>query len=534
MSRFSNRSTRPVRPVAPVVFPLLAAAFSLLILLSGCAVGPDFKRPESAVPAQWSAAAPPAATMPQTKADEVLARWWTVFDDPVLNDLIERAGAANLDLKLAEARVRQARATKGIAAGGLGPTLDASGAYQRSRTPLNARTSTHAGVTTDLYQAGFDAGWEIDIFGGRRRNLEAAEADLQAAVESHRDVMVIVIAEVARDYIQLRAYQQQLVITRQNLAAQQHSAKLTRERFKGGFVSGLDVANADAQTATTAAQIPLLESSARQTIYSLSILLGEPPAALDAELSPTGAIPAPGPAVPAVPIGVPSDLLRRRPDIRQAEAQIHAATARIGVATAELFPKFTIAGSAGFQSINFGSLFDWVNRFWSVGPSVTWHLFQSGSLRAGVEVQKALQEQEFIIYRQTVLNALQEVENALIASTKEQTHRDALISAVAANRKAVSLAETLYTEGQTDFINVLQAQQSLYSTQDALVQSNAAVSTDLVALYKALGGGWDSGDPPQLSCAAGAHQRQDVIQISVPTASCPNQYRSPISRNLPQ
>jgi outer membrane protein, multidrug efflux system len=500
--RLSNRFARPARLVGPVAFPLLAAGLSLVVLLSGCAVGPDFKRPEPAVPTQWSGTPQPVATVPQAKSDQMLTRWWTVFDDPVLNSLLERAAATNLDLKLAKAVIRQARAARGVAAGGLGPTLNTSGAYQRSRTPLNAGSSLRAGVTTDQYQAGFDAGWEIDIFGGRRRNLEAAEADLRAAVESHNDVMVTVMAEVARDYIQLRAFQQQLAITRQNLAAQQHSANLTRERFRGGFVSGLDVANADAQTATTAAQIPLLESSARQTIYSLSILLGEPPAALDAELSPASVIPAPGPAVPAVPLGVPSDLLRRRPDIRQAEARIHAATARIGVATSELFPKFTIAGSAGFQSIDFGSLFDWVNRFWSVGPSVTWHLFQSGSLRASVEVQKALQEQEFIVYRQTVLNALQEVENALVASTKEQTHRDVLISAVDANRRAVSLAETLYTEGQTDFINVLQAQQSLYNTQDALVQSNAAVSADLVALYKALGGGWDCGTPAQTSSEA--------------------------------
>jgi NodT family efflux transporter outer membrane factor (OMF) lipoprotein len=262
---------------------------------------------------------------------------------------------------------------------------------------------------------------------------------------------------------------------------------LTRERFEGGFVSGLDVANAEAQTATTAAQIPLLESLAQQTLYSLSILIGAEPATLHAELSPAGAIPG---APPVVPLGVPSDLLRRRPDIRLAEAQIHAATARIGVATAEFFPKFTIAGSIGYQSADFGSLFNWSNHFWSFGPSALWRLFESGRIRAGVEVQKALQEQEFIAYRQTVLGALQEVENALVASAKEQAHRDALVTAVAANRKAVSLAEKLYTEGLTDFINVLQSQQALYSTEDALVQSTATVSTNLVALYKALGGGW--------------------------------------------
>ena len=209
--------------------------------------------------------------------------------------------------------------------------------------------------------------------------------------------------------------------------------------------------------------------------------------ALDAELTPTGDIPG---APPAVPLGVPSDLLRRRPDIRLAEARIHAATARIGVAAAELFPKFTITGAIGYQASDFGDWFDGSSQFWSFGPSAVWRLFESGRIRAGVEVQKALQEQEVIAYRQTVLGALQEVENALVASVKEQSHRESLSQAVAANRKAVTLAEKLYTEGLTDFINVLQAQQALFSTENALVQSTASVSTNLVALYKALGGGW--------------------------------------------
>ncbi|MEJ2039175.1 MAG: efflux transporter outer membrane subunit [Desulfosarcinaceae bacterium] len=462
-------------------------ALLFLSVLAGCAVGPDYQRPETAVPNQYSG---PEPTVEAAELD--LARWWTVFDDPMLNDLVQKAAAANLDLKLAEARVRRARAAKAVAAGGLGPTLDGSGSYKRSESAVTTATGGSESVTGDLYRGGFDAAWEIDIFGSRRRSLEAAEADLQSAVEDHRAVLVSLMAEVAGNYIQLRGYQQQIEITRQNLAAQQHSTRLTRERFEGGFVSGLDVANAEAQSAATSAQIPLLESLARQTIYSLSILIGEPPAALDAQLSPAGAIPS---APPVVPLGVPSDLLRRRPDIRQAEARIHAATARIGVAAAELFPKFTLTGSFGYQSSDFGSLLDWVNHFWSFGPSVLWRLFESGSLRANVEVQKALQEQELITYRQTVLNALQEVENALVASAKEQSHRQALVTAVTANRKAVSLAEKLYTEGLTDFINVLQAQQSLYSTENALVQSTATVSTNLVALYKALGGGWTEALP---------------------------------------
>jgi multidrug efflux system outer membrane protein len=486
-STFSIRCASHLGPAQTRLFFTLLPAVLLMAILSGCAVGPDFVRPEAAVPAQWSGSTQPAAAEAQTLADEELARWWMVFGDPTLSSLVERAVGANLDLQLAEARIRQARAAKGVAAGGLGPALDASAAYQRSRSSLTAADGRTAAITGDQYQAGFDAFWEIDIFGGRRRNLEAADADVQAAIESRRDVLVSLTAEVALDYIQLRAYQQQIAITQQNLAAQQHSAKLTRERFEGGFVSGLDVANAEAQTATTASQIPLLESLAQQTIYSISILIGEAPPALDAELFPAGAIPG---APPVAPVGVPSDLLRRRPDIRLAEAQIHAATARIGVATAELFPKFTIAGSVGVRANDFGSLFNWSNNFWSLGPSALWRLFESGSLKAGVEVQKALQEQDVIVYRQTVLNALQEVENALVASAKEQAHREALVTAVAANRKAVSLSETLYTEGLTDFISVLITQQALYNTENALVQSTATVSTNLVALYKALGGGW--------------------------------------------
>jgi outer membrane protein, multidrug efflux system len=483
-----------------IQFSLFVILATMVAFVGGCTVGPDFQRPEPSTPARWSQGPQAAGDTSRVAAEEKLARWWTVFDDPMLSSLAQRAAATNLDMRLAEARIRQARAAAVAAGADLGPTLDTSGSYRRSRSTTITGGQTSS-LTSDQYQAGFDAGWEIDIFGGRRRNREAARADLQAAEESHRDVLVSLMAEVARDYIQLRGYQQQLAVTRKNLAAQEHSARLTRERFEGGFVSGLDVANAEAQVAGTAARIPLLESSVRQTIYSLSILLGKPPAALEAELTPVEAIPH---APPEVPLGLPSDLLRRRPDIRQAEARIHAATARIGVATAELFPKFTITGSLGYQSDDPGTLFD--GSFWSLGPSALWHLFASGSLRAGVEVQKALQEQEVILYQQTVLGALQEVENALVASTKEQAHRQALVTAVAANRRAVGLAEKLYTEGLTDFINVLQAQQALFSTEDALVQSTAAVSTNLVALYKALGGGWAADAPEAATGRTGKNQ----------------------------
>jgi multidrug efflux system outer membrane protein len=455
-----------------------------LAILSGCMVGPNFKRPPTTMPPDW--AGPTAESRPVTPADAELARWWILFDDPTLVSLIEQAVQSNLDLKQAEARMRQSRAARSVVAAGIGPTVDATGAYQRSGSAGGTNGKSEGNISNQ-YQTGFDAGWELDIFGGVRRAIEAADADLQAAMETRRDVMVTLTAEVARNYIDLRAFQERIAIGRRNLETQKHSAALTRQRFEAGFVGALDVANADAQVATTASQIPLLEASARQTIYSLSVLLGKDPAALVRELSPVAAIPL---ASPSIPLGVPSDLLRRRPDIRRAEVEIHAATARIGVATADLFPRFTISGSAGVRASDFSSWFDWASRIWSLGPSVSWNLFSMGRTRSTIEQQRALQDQSLITYQQTVLAALQEVENALIASAKEAEHYRALREAVGANRKAVELATTLYTQGNTDFLNVLDAQRSLYASEDALIQSTGSVSTNLVALFKSLGGGW--------------------------------------------
>ena len=470
----------------PALMVLLCLAASL-----GCAVGPDFKPPDMPVPAGWAGPPPLPAVTP---AEKDLANWWTVFDDNKLASLIQQAVESNLDLKFAEARIRQARAVRGIAQSFLGPTVDATGSYQRSEASVSPTTGTGrnsdntVSVTTNQYFAGFDAAWELDIFGGVRRSIEAADADLQASVEARRDVLVTLTAEVARNYIDLRAFQQRISIARQNLEAQKHSAKLTRQRFEAGLASGLDVANAEAQVATTAALIPLLEASARQTIYSLGVLLGRPPAALVQELAPALAIPT---VPPSAPMGVPSDLLRRRPDIRQAEAGVHAATARIGVAEADLYPRFTITGSIGVKASDFGSWLDWSSRLWSIGPGVTWRVFDMGRIRSDIAQQEALQDQSLIAYQKTVLTALQEVEGALISLDKEQEHRNALVDAVAFNQKAVDLSIKLYTEGQTDFLNVLQAQRALFLTQDALAQSTQTISTNLVALYKALGGGWD-------------------------------------------
>jgi NodT family efflux transporter outer membrane factor (OMF) lipoprotein len=346
-----------------------------------------------------------------------------------------------------------------------------------------------------------DALWELDIFGGQHRNVESADANIQAAIENIRDVQVTLVAEVALNYIQLRGYQQEIVVAQKNLKAQQDTADITHKQLNVGFASALDAANADANVSTTESQIPVFETSARQSIYALSVLLARPPADLLNQLSPIGNIP----IVPArVPAGLPSDLLRRRPDIRESEAQLHAATAQIGVAVADFFPAFSLTGSVNWSSFLLHTWWNKSSLSVGAGPGVTWPIFQGGAIESNVRLQEALRDQAFIVYQQTVLAAFQDVENALIAFAKEQEHHKSLNDAVVANRKAVDLSLQLYTEGQTDFLNVATAQRLLYAAEDALVQSGNSIATDLIALYKALGGGWESVPSKSLTSAKGA------------------------------
>lgn len=472
-----------------------------LMVAAGCTVGPNFHPPKTSVPTKWSGmtantAAQPSITTPNRAH---LAAWWQNFRDPVLSRLVERAIVSNLNLQVAEARILEARANRRVVAGGWWPRVDLSGEYRRTGSggsSGSAASSVQSGGTAvvetggggrNLFQTGLDAAWELDFFGGVRRSVEAATANIQAAVEDRRDVLVTLAAEVGLDYVNLRRYQQQIVIAENNLKVQQHTAEITRKRYAAGFVSSLDVANANAQVAATEAQIPVLQSAARGTIYSLSVLLALPPAALEKELAATGPIPL---TPPVVPVGLPSELLRRRPDIRAAEAQLHAATADIGVATAALFPQFSLTGSVGVLSTEITSLIDWSNRFWSVGPTLVLPIFDGGRIRAKIDVQNAIAKQALLTYQQTVLTALQDVETALVAYAKEQQHHAALTRAVVYSRKAVDIATQLYVAGQTDFLNVLTAQGLLFSREDALAQSTTTLSTDLIALYKALGGGW--------------------------------------------
>ena len=458
-------------------YTILCIFYICSLTLTGCTVGPNYQSPKTSVPSSWT------GINGQKTGIVDMVHWWTEFNDPNLTSLIERAVKSNLNLKQAESRLRQARAARRVVSAGQRPTINARGSYTRSDS---------AGVTDDLWRSDLDASWELDIFGGVRRSVEAAKSDIQFAIEDLRDVLVTLCGEVAINYIELRGFQQEIVISQNNLKAQRHTADLTHQRFNSGLVSVLDVANADAQVGNTASQIPTMEASAQQSIYSLSVLLGLEPAALLAELSPTSSIP---PAPPVLPAELPSDLLRRRPDIRRAEAQIHAATARIGVATADLFPKFNLAGSAGYQtSTSLSGMINSQSSFWSMGPSIDWQIFNTGRVKANIEVQKALTEQAGLAYQSTVLTALKDVENALIAYSKEQQRNKALQDTTAANRKAVNLATELYTQGQINFLSLLDAQRSLYASEDSLVQSTRNLSTDVVSLYKALGGGWNNAD----------------------------------------
>jgi len=428
---------------------------------------------------------------------EELARWWSTFDDPLLNSLVERAVEANLDLRVAAARIRGARAALAGVEAAAWPTVDVAGSYSRNRASENAVGLSSQGAVgaprpgadleQNFYQTGFDAAWEIDLFGGTRRRVEAATANLEALIEERRDVLVSLVGELARSYIDLRALQRRLALAEENLRVQQETARLNKIRFDAGLASELDVAQAEGQAHLTAAQIPALESALKQIRYSLELLLGGRPGLLRDEL----AAPAPIPALPPTAhVGLPVELLRRRPDIRRAERQLAAATAQIGVATASLYPKFSLTGTFGLQSI---SASDWVaggSRFWSIGPTLAWPVFDAGKIRAEIEIRNAQQEQALRSYEKSVLTGLAEVESALVSYRNEQTRYRSLLGAVAANRRAVEIANEQYRQGLIGFLAVLDGERTLFAGEDDLVQSEANMASNLVALYKALGGGW--------------------------------------------
>jgi outer membrane protein, multidrug efflux system len=477
---------------------LFLIAGALPLTTAACLVGPNFRPPSMKLPSHWNGAyEKPSQQATQVKRTD-LARWWQSLNDSLLDQLITQALASNLDEKVALSRIREERADLVMSRAGLFPAIHASGYYNRQRYSANTPFGffpQQVPRDEDIYEAGFDASWELDVFGGIRRGVEASRAELAASVENERDVRVTLLAEVARSYVAVRALEERLTIARANLRDENESLRLTQARFEQGYAPQLDVVQARSLLETTQAQVPQLESELAQTLHSIGVLLGREPDTVDAQLS--GMVPIPGIAdadaiAIGIPAGLPSDLLRRRPDIRGAEREIAAATARVGVATADLFPKFSITGTSGLESVNTGDFFLGTSRMWTVGPSMTWPIFEAGRVRANIAVRNAQEEQALLTYRKTVLTALAEVENALVSYSKERSRHRALAAAALDFKLSATLAQERYEEGYGSYLDILEAQRSLYTAQDSLAQSDQQLIDDLIAIYKALGGGWDT------------------------------------------
>lgn len=525
----------------------LAAYLLLPSMLPGCAVGPSYHAPTPKLPEHWHESVDDGLA----SGDADVQHWWQVFEDETLSSLIARAAEGNLDARMAVLRIREARALRGVAAGELLPSLSGRGSYQRGKASANgplggvpatpgkgaqfAETVTRGAATgalsqgistaapgaaavatplatglvgllpdrcklgdspeTDLFTAGFDASWELDVFGGIRRNVESASADLAAAVEDYHSALVSLFAEVATTYIDLRTLQAEITATLKNIELQRETLTLARARLKYELASELEVHQAETNLATTESQLPLLEAGLATAIYRLGVLVGREPAALVGELTPTQSIPQP----PAETfIGVPADVLRRRLDIRAAECRLAAETARIGVAAADLYPRFTLSGTFGFESSDFEHMLDSRSITYGFGPAVRWNVFDGLRNLNRIAAQEAATHHAYVLYEQTVLVALEDVESAMVYYKRERARRDALRRATAAARCAAELAQARYEDGLTDFQDVVDAERSLVNLETSLVQSEGQVAVDLVALYKALGGGWTPGVSAQV------------------------------------
>lgn len=470
-----------------------------LALLGACKVGPDYVPPELRSPDAWTEEIRNGVLQGPTDLKE----WWTKFNDPVLSNLIQRCDTGNLDLGIAMARIRESRAALGIARADRLPSVAGTASANLVRNSAN-NPFFPPGIsanTTDVYSAGFDATWEIDVWGRISRNVASANAGLGAQYEDYRDTRVILYAEVARNYMDLRAFQRRIKLARDNVKTQKDSLVLAEQRLEAGVAPALDVAQAKTNLGSTESLIPSLEQGKTAAILRIAVLLGVHPGAVRKELEKAGEVPTPP---SEVHVGVPADLIRQRPDIRAAERRLAAQTEQIGVATAELYPQFSLSGFFGLQSGSLSNLFSSNSVTWGMGFPIRWRIFEGGRIRSEIEVQEARTEQALKIYEQTVLLAIEEIEGSINRFTQEQDRRDALRRAVAAAQESVTLSIDLYRQGLVDFQNVLDSQRSLLSFQDAMAESEGAVAANLVAVYKALGGGWRSMEPPPETPEKGA------------------------------
>lgn len=468
------------------------AVVAFCVLGVGCKVGPDYCEPPSAcITEAWRATDDPDIQSLSTD----LAGWWTTFDDPTLNRLIDRAVAQNLDLREAALRIFEARAQRCTVRADLLPQIQQDGSYSYSKLAASGGVMGGGGggitgtTTSDQWAFGLNGTWEIDVFGRLRRLVEAADADIAISVDDYRDTLVILLADMATNYVDARTYQRRLEIARQNLTLQQRTLDLTEKRFRAELTGELDVAQARANVESTASEIPTLEAGYQQALNRLSVLLGYPPGEIDELMALVEPIPMPS---GEIAVGIPADLLRRRPDIRSAERKVAAQTARIGAAVGEMYPKFSIFGSFGLDAQDFGRMFDADAVGASIGPQVQWNILNFGKLRCNVHIQESRQQQYVVQYQNKVLQAAEEVDNALVGYVREKERRQHLTQTAKAYQRAVELSGKRYAGGDVSFQRVLDSQRSLLQSQDQLALSEASVTANLIQLYRALGGGWQA------------------------------------------
>ena len=470
------------------------ARLLIAMLVAGCTVGPDFHRPDGNAPAGWWGA--PQSPAAVTYGGAVNATWWDSFHDPELSRLVDRLARQNLQLQAAAERVRQGRAQRQIAASQGLPNLDATSTYQRVRSspavikPLFV-SPPGAPIEFDFWQEGLTSAWEVDLFGRIRREVESQRANTEAAIESRRALALMALSDLAQDYMQLRGTQAMEAITQANIDDATTNAALVRNQFVNGISTTLDMANAEAQRDTIESQMPQLRTAEARLINAIGTLLSEPPRALQAELRPpTGQLSLP----PSVPVGLPGDLARRRPDVREAEARLHAATAETGVAVASFYPDVRLAGQVGTEALQFPQVFDLSSGYFMVGPSIDLPIFEGGRLRATLRLRQSQQREAALDWRDTLLTAWQDVDNALTAYQQDRIRHDRIAEAVRQNQRALAAARQRYQQGVVDFLNVLAAQNALLQNQQSLAGSTMQTETDLVSLYRALGGGWQIAD----------------------------------------
>lgn len=494
-------------------FSPFAGVRSVLALLScaglaACTVGPTYERPAVGTPETYGSTheklpqAPEADVAPRgtiTTADAplepgALANWWEQLNDPTLTSLVKEGMAANMDLRLAVERLREARALRGIAASDAYPNVDATSGANRSRNSdtLDGGFPT-AGEDLTNFNVGLDASWEIDVFGRVRRSVEAADADVDVSRENMYGVMVAVAAEVADAYVEYRVLSRRLEIVRGTIAAQRDTVGLTNTRLDAGIANELEVSQAQSQLASRQAQLPVLQAAQRRAENRLALVLGRSPGHPISELAEASPLDALPQSMTQVPIGMPSELLRRRPDLRQAEREVAAATARIGVATADLYPRFSLTGSFGFSSGEVGSLLEADSRVWDIGPSMRWSIFNAGRVRANIEAADSRTRQSLLRFERSMLVALREVEDSLVNLAYEQDRQSALARTLDSSRRSATLADDRYRGGVGNFLDVLDAQRAAFDAEDQLAASRGDSLRALIALYKALGGGWPEG-----------------------------------------